>query len=64
MANWLSELCMWLASLDATFAFLLALPFLVALAGLIALFFEKEPGQTQSAQRSMVFTPPSKKPTD
>jgi hypothetical protein len=31
---------MWLGSLDAPFAFLLALPFLVALAGLLSLLFE------------------------
>jgi hypothetical protein len=41
MAQWLPELSQWLSSLDAPFAFLLALPFLVALAGLASLFFER-----------------------
>ena len=41
MAHWFSELWQWLGSLDASFAFLLALPFLVALAGLASLFFER-----------------------
>lgn len=41
MANWVSELWQWLGSLDAPFAFLLALPFLVAVAGLISLFFDR-----------------------
>ena len=41
MAYWFTELWNWLGSLDRPFAFLLALPFLVALAGLISLFFEK-----------------------
>ena len=41
MAHWLPELWQWLGSLDAPFAFLLALPFLIALAGMVSLFFEK-----------------------
>lgn len=41
MANWFSELWHWLSSLDVPFAFLLALPFLVALAGLLSLRFER-----------------------
>jgi len=35
------ELWNWLQSIDATFAFLLALPFVVALAGLAAHFFQR-----------------------
>jgi hypothetical protein len=41
MTHWLPELWEWLTFLDAPFAFLLALPFLVALAGLASLFFER-----------------------
>jgi hypothetical protein len=41
MAYWFTELWNWLGSLDRLFAFLLALPFLVALAGFLSLFFEK-----------------------
>ena len=43
-SNWVSELGQWLGSLDPTFAFLLALPFLVALAGLTSLYFERHRG--------------------
>jgi hypothetical protein len=41
MASNISEWWQWLTSLDRTFAFLLALPFLVALAGLVSLCFER-----------------------
>lgn len=39
--NWIYDLGQWLGSLDAPFAFLLALPFLVASVGLISLLFKK-----------------------
>jgi hypothetical protein len=41
MAYFFTELWHWLGSLERPFAFLLAIPFLIALAGLISLFFEK-----------------------
>jgi hypothetical protein len=47
MTHWLPELWQWLGSLDAPFAFLLALPFLVALTGLASLFFEKQSNDTR-----------------
>jgi hypothetical protein len=47
MTHWLPELWQWLASLDASFAFLLALPFLIALTGLASLFFEKQSKDTR-----------------
>ena len=65
MANWSSGLSNWLASLDAVFTFLLALPFLVALAGLIALFFERQDiRRAQSPKRSRFFNSENKKPVD
>lgn len=36
--NYLAELAQWLGTLDRPFAFLLALPFVVAVAGLISHF--------------------------
>lgn len=47
MTHWFFELWQWLGSLDASFAFLLALPFLVALTGLASLFFGKQPKHTR-----------------
>lgn len=38
MTHWVDELLQWLMALDRPFAFLLALPFIVALAGLAAEF--------------------------
>ena len=38
IVEWVDELVLWLTALDRPFAFLLALPFIVALAGLVAEF--------------------------
>jgi hypothetical protein len=43
--SFLSDLAIWLATLDRPFAFLLALPFLVAAAGLASHFIRQRSGR-------------------
>ena len=50
--NQISELIQWINSLDASFAFLLALPFLVALAGLLAEFVRQRRARSSRDKHS------------
>ena len=45
MASWLSELAQWLGTLDRPFLFLLAVPFMVAVAGLTSHLCERLEGR-------------------